>query len=69
MDNKTKIEEAFLLGFMASREGFNGECAYEHCSPIDLKPDHETEDEFRVGMNASEMFIKLRAEAVKRLAA
>ena len=69
MENKTKlIEEAFLLGFMASREGFNAECAYDHCSPTILKPNFETEDEFRVSMNASKAFLKLRAEAVKRLA-
>lgn len=31
------LETAFLLGFMVTREGFNGECPYDHCAPDDLE--------------------------------
>lgn len=29
------IETAFTMGFLISREGFNADCAYEHCAPSD----------------------------------
>lgn len=62
------IEEAFLLGFMASREGFNAECTFEHCADATLKPEWgTTEAEWRDGMAGNEAFQSLRAEAVKRL--
>jgi len=38
MKRKRLITTAFALGFMVSREGFNGECDYEHCSPTKLEP-------------------------------
>lgn len=63
------IEEAFLLGFMVSREGFNGECAYEHCADDALQTDAgQTEAEWRDLMAGNEAFKRLRALAVKRLA-
>jgi hypothetical protein len=37
----TKQEQrAFTLGFLSSREGFNGECAYDHCAPNKID-DHD----------------------------
>lgn len=33
MDDLTR---AFLMGFAVSREGFNGECAFDHLAPDDL---------------------------------
>ena len=35
--NDHQLRKAFLLGFMASNEGFNGEYAYDHCSPDSLR--------------------------------
>lgn len=42
-----KIEEAFLLGFMATQEGFNGECAFDNCAPSQLVNDKEFHTEVR----------------------
>ena len=60
------LTEAFLLGFMCTREGFNAECAYVHCCD-GLKPDHETEGEFRAACTQNEAFMRMRAEAMLRL--
>lgn len=27
------LRRAFILGHLATREGFNGECGYDHCAP------------------------------------
>lgn len=44
-DAERKIEAAFRAGFQAgfaiSREGFNGECEYDHCADWGLLKDHE----------------------------
>lgn len=60
------IEEAFLLGFMVSREGFNAECSYPHCAN-GLKPHVESEADFRTSMELNDAFVDLRAAAVARL--
>jgi hypothetical protein len=31
-DIEERLKEAFEAGFSCSREGFNGECSYDHCS-------------------------------------
>jgi hypothetical protein len=35
------VEKAFFIGFSVSREGFNGECTYDHLAPRELESDHE----------------------------
>ena len=45
-DKAELAREAFTLGFMMSREGWNAECAYEHCYE-GLQPYYETVDEYR----------------------
>ncbi len=59
--------EAFMLGFMVSREGFNAECDYEHCAPDTLRPEHSGEADFRVHIESNEVFVRLCEMAVKRL--
>lgn len=69
MDDTEKrrlITEAFLLGFMSSREGFNAECAYEHCSD-GLQPDHQTEEEFQQDMAENDAFQRYLEKALLRL--
>ena len=43
MTNRKLFNMAFALGFMISREGFNGECPYEHIAPSKLRPDDHKE--------------------------
>lgn len=60
---------AFRLGFMVSREGFNGECAYDHCGPNTLRADSGmTVKEFFAHMEDSERFKDLTREALDYLA-
>ena len=61
---KSVIREAFILGFLVSREGFNGECTYGHCAPRNTEPYHEESREFALG---TPEFMKLVEEAVVRL--
>ena len=67
MNKKQLITEAFTLGFMMSREGFNAECAFEHCSD-GLKPHAESEEEFREHMAENEAFQEGLEEALERMA-
>lgn len=62
---KRLIEEAFLLGFMLSREGFNGEYVFDHCCD-GLKP---YDDSFRAKVEASKAFCEARCRAVSILMA
>lgn len=39
MTDADKLREAFFLGFMITREGFNGESAHDHLMPDGLRPD------------------------------
>ena len=60
-----KIEDAFMLGFMCSREGFNGECDFEHCAPLKLESYYRDGIEaFRHYIQNDETYLKLRDEAV-----
>lgn len=62
------VREAFLLGFMCSREGFNAECSFEHCSDWNgLVPPSQTEESFRESMALNEAFTKLQNAAVERI--
>ena len=58
------IADAFLLGFMVSREGFNGEVAVECHGPDALKPHDGKIADFEQSMRGNERFKKLQAEAV-----
>ena len=59
------IKLVFTLGFMISREGFNGECGYEHCCD-GLKADHQTEDEFFQHIEGNEAFQECLTEVINR---
>lgn len=65
-NEKRLITEAFTLGFMMSREGFNGECAFENCSD-GLKPYAESEERFREHMAENEAFQEGLEEALERM--
>ncbi len=43
ISGQAKEKAAFKMGFMASREGFNGECCYDHCSRSDPDWDDDIE--------------------------
>jgi len=65
---KTIFKAAFLLGFKASREGFNAECPYEHLAPgsiFQLIYCHtDSMAEFEEMMNAMPEFVQLQNEAM-----
>lgn len=63
------LEEAFILGFMASREGFNGECQINVCSPDQLEAFERPESEFRELLARDVEFQRLKREALNRLSA
>lgn len=63
---KKDIEIAFTLGFMVSREGFNGECDYSHCAPGGLQADCGYGiNEFIGYIGGNDTFIELRRQAVE----
>jgi hypothetical protein len=62
------LAKAFTLGFMVSREGFNGECAFEHCAPNTVEAHYETVDEFMDAIEKNEAFTSLRESAVSGIA-
>ena len=68
MSQEQLIREAFLLGFMSLREGFNTECTYDHCAPESLRPHFQSEKSFRFEIAESESFQRLQNEAVEKLA-
>ena len=57
----------FDLGFMISREGFNGECDYEHCAPSKLEPSIGCNGihEFIAYMEENKTYCELREEAIR----
>ena len=58
---------AFALGFSVSREGFNGECDFEHYAPISLDTTScgsITVSEHVAYIEDNETFLKLRGEAL-----
>lgn len=61
------LAEAFTLGFMISREGFNGECAFEHCAGGLTPYAGLTEAEWLESMASNEVFQDLMQEALVRL--
>lgn len=77
MIDDDKLREAFFLGFMVSREGYNGECADEYLAPDGVRPDgcshlsapdlEKAIDEFRADMFGEEEFRALADLAVARV--
>ena len=71
MDQQGLLYQAFLLGFIASREGFNGECAYDHCAPDSLADprtsSYASVEEMLAELRQSEVLQKLWGEALERL--
>lgn len=61
---KSQISQAFALGFMISRQGFNGECDYEHCGPVRLEGNHITIEDYLEYIEGDELFCTLRAKAL-----
>jgi hypothetical protein len=63
------LEKAFALGFMITREGFNGECGYETCAPSRLEADHgdETIEEFIADIEKNHVYRSLRDAAIEYL--
>lgn len=61
------FEIAFALGFLASREGFNGECAYDNCAPGSIfqapSAHHESLEVALHDMQEDGEFNRLRREA------
>lgn len=57
-DRRERIErllrDAFWLGHCVTREGFNGECAYDNCAPWpeDIDPHHLLQSRFDPPMPA-----------------
>ncbi len=54
----------FKLGFMVSRDGFNGECSFDHCGPPKVEAESGSVEEFMESIEKSAKFRKLRDEAV-----
>lgn len=46
MTKNEELRRAFILGFMVSREGFNGECCFDHCSPNGVEAHYQTVEGF-----------------------
>jgi hypothetical protein len=61
-----KLKRAFYLGFMCSREGFNAECAFDHCCQ-GLNLGHQTEEEFMAMMDESWAFQECLSDALNKL--
>lgn len=61
------LEKAFTIGFMVSREGFNGECAYEHCAPTRVEAHYESVAEFMSAIEKNEAFTDLRKSAISNI--
>ncbi len=60
------LQRAFVLGFLCSREGFNGECPNDHLAPetiIDKRSFQEDLAEMSDGMAHSDEFQRLWQEA------
>lgn len=60
------LHNAFLLGFMVTREGFNDECPLEHCAPEGLHPTWDSKSdipEHLSELNADEKILELWNEA------
>ena len=66
MSEKEKLEKMFALGFLATREGFNGECWYEHLAPHSDQYEKAIEEDLELLEELPE-FNRLREQALKKL--
>ncbi|HTD05094.1 hypothetical protein [Undibacterium sp.] len=61
------LREAFMLGFMVSREGFNGELLHDELAPSGVHPDGGEIREFRQLAATMPEFRRLQQAAVRLL--
>ncbi|MES2103661.1 MAG: hypothetical protein V4634_06545 [Pseudomonadota bacterium] len=61
------LREAFMLGFMVSREGFNGELFNEELAPSGVHPDGGEIKEFQQLAESMPEFKRLQQAAVRLL--
>ncbi|MFZ6644507.1 hypothetical protein ACO0LO_02220 [Undibacterium sp. TJN25] len=61
------ITEAFMLGFMVSREGFNGELFNDDLAPSGVHPDGGEIREFRELAASMPEFTRLQKAAIRLL--
>ncbi|GGC90689.1 hypothetical protein GCM10011396_42420 [Undibacterium terreum] len=59
--------EAFMLGFMVSREGFNGELFNEELAPSGVHPDGGEISEFRQLAASMPEFVRLQQAGIRLL--
>ncbi|MES2070849.1 MAG: hypothetical protein V4488_10910 [Pseudomonadota bacterium] len=64
---ETLLKEAFLLGFMVSREGFNGELFNDELAPSGVHPDGGEISEFRQLAASMPEFTRLQHAAIRLL--
>lgn len=57
------IMEAFLLGFMSSIEGYNGECSFDHLAPKTLC----ICGEYRTALMDTDEFNNLLNQAIEKI--
>ena len=63
---KDEFTAAFALGFMCTREGFNGECPYDHLAPsgiVGRSSQEETIGGMAAMLSLSGAFLRLRDQA------
>jgi len=65
--NEAVLREAFMLGFMVSREGFNGELFNDELAPSGVHPDGGEIKEFRRLAASMPEFNRLQRAAVRLL--
>jgi hypothetical protein len=66
-DDMSKLETAFMYGFMVSREGFNAECACEALAPSNLEAHKEEVAMFMLGARHNDTLLDLMTEAVEMI--
>ena len=67
IEKESLLMEAFMLGFMVSREGFNGELFNEELAPSGVHPDGGEIKEFRQLAATMPEFIRLQQASVRLL--
>lgn len=55
-----EIRNAFIIGLLSTRDGFNGECLFDHCAPDDIY--------CRGSSDEVDLFDAFKNKAVNRLA-
>lgn len=61
-------KKAFLLGMMVTREGFNGECPYDHLAPDTIRADRgATEESWMEECKENKAIVKLCGQLEDKL--